>query len=145
MLANSSMHKQNVTAVVAITNADKSVVKYNCESVAVVDPESVDMVLPLGSINSSDYEYASGLVAVADSLVIPSQTATTVQVPTGAPSNCTVGCKPVNSSDYMSLQVFWDSDEALSSFAYFSPSGCAAGKKYTVTTTVATVCVVNAQ
>lgn len=145
MVATSSMHKQNVTVSVAVANADKSVVTFSCEGVTVVDPESVDLVLPLGSINSSDYEYSSGLVAVADSLVIPSQTATTVQIPAGAPSNCTVGCKPVNSSDYMSLQVYWDSDDALSSFAYFGPSGCAAGKKYTVTTTVATVCVVNAQ
>ncbi len=145
MVATSSMHKQNVTAKVAVSNADKSVVTFSCEGVTVIDPESVDLVLPLGSINSSDYEYVSGLVAVADSLVIPSQTAMTVQIPAGAPSNCTVGCKPINSSDYMSLQVYWDSDDALSSFAYFSPSGCAAGKKYTVTTTVATVCVVNAQ
>lgn len=145
MVATSSMHKQNVTATVAVANADKSVVTFSCEGVTVIDPESVDLVLPLGSINSSDYEYTSGLVAVADSLVIPSQTAMTVQIPTGAPSNCTVGCKPINSSDYTSTSVYWDSDEALSSFAYFSPSGCAAGKKYTVTTTVATVCVVNNQ
>ena len=145
MVATSSMHKQNVTATVAVANADKSVVTFSCEGVTVIDPESVDLVLPLGSINSSDYEYVSGLVTVADSLVIPSQTAMTVQIPTGAPSNCTVGCKPINSSDYTSTSVYWDSDEALSSFAYFSPSGCAAGKKYTVTTTVATVCVVNNQ
>ncbi|MCR5028258.1 MAG: hypothetical protein K6A31_03260, partial [Fibrobacter sp.] len=112
MVATSSMHKQNVTATVAVANADKSVVTFSCEGVTVIDPESVDLVLPLGSINSSDYEYTSGLVAVADSLVIPSQTAMTVQIPTGAPSNCTVGCKPINSSDYMSLSVYWDSDEA---------------------------------
>lgn len=145
MLANSSMHKQNVTAVVAITNADKSVVKYNCESVAVVDPESVDLVLQLGSINDADHYGETVLPTLPDSLFIPAQTATTVQIPAGAPANCTVGCKPRVSSDYMSLQVYWDSDDALSGFAYFSPSGCAAGKKYTVTTTVATVCVVNAQ
>jgi hypothetical protein len=45
----------------------------------------------------------------------------------------------------MNLQVYWDSDDALTGFAYFSPSGCAAGKKYTVTTSGTAICVVNAQ
>jgi len=143
MVANSSMHKQSVTAIVSVTNADKSVVKYNCDPVAVVDPESVDLVLQLGSINDADHFGETVLPTLPDSLFIPSQTATTVQIPAGAPANCTVGCKPRVSSDYMNLQVYWDSDDALSSFAYFSPNGCAAGKKYTVTTSVTAICVVN--
>lgn len=145
MVATSSMHKQNVTAKVAVSNADKSVVKYNCESVAVVDPESVDLVLQLGSINDADHYGEKVLPTLPDSLFIPAQTATTVQIPAGAPANCTVGCKPRVGMDYTNLQVYWDSDDALSGFAYFSPSGCAAGKKYTVTTSVTAICVVNAQ
>ena len=144
MVATSSMHKQNVTAKVAVSNADKSVVTFSCDPVAVVDPESVDLVLQLGSINDADHYGETVLPTLPDSLFIPAQTATTVQIPAGAPANCTVGCKPRVSSDYMSLQVYWDSDDALSGFAYFSPSGCAAGKKYTVTTSVTAICVVNA-
>ena len=145
MVATSSMHKQNVTAKVAVSNADKSVVTFSCDPVAVVDPESVDLVLQLGSINDADHYGETVLPTLPDSLFIPAQTATTVQIPAGAPANCTVGCKPRVSSDYMNLQVYWDSDDALSGFAYFSPSGCAAGKKYTVTTSVTAICVVNAQ
>lgn len=145
MVATSSMHKQNVTAKVAVSNADKSVVTFSCDPVAVVDPESVDLVLQLGSINDADHYGETVLPTLPDSLFIPAQTATTVQIPAGAPANCTVGCKPRVGSDYRFLQVYWDSDDALSSFAYFSPSGCAAGKKYTVTTSVTAICVVNAQ
>ena len=145
MVATSSMHKQNVTAKVAVSNADKSVVTFSCDPVAVVDPESVDLVLQLGSINDADHYGETVLPTLPDSLFIPAQTATTVQIPAGAPANCTVGCKPRVGMDYTNLQVYWDSDDALSSFAYFSPSGCAAGKKYTVTTSVTAICVVNAQ
>lgn len=145
MVATSSMHKQNVTAKVAVSNADKSVVTFSCEGVTVIDPESVDLVLQLGSINDADHYGEKVLPTLPDSLFIPAQTATTVQIPAGAPANCTVGCKPRVGMDYTNLQVYWDSDDALSGFAYFSPSGCAAGKKYTVTTSVTAICVVNAQ
>lgn len=143
MMATSAMHKQSVTATVAVSNADNSIVKYVCDGVAVVDPESVDLVLELGSINDADKYGETVLPGLPDSLFIPAQTATTVQVPAGAPSGCTIGCKPKTGSDYEFMQVFWDSDEALSGFAYFAPAGCAPGKKYTVTTTVTAICVVN--
>lgn len=149
MVAASSMHKQKVSVTVAVSNADNSKQTYACEGVDVIDPNFVDLVLPLGSINAEDYGYgSSGLVSVADSLVIPSQTATTVQIPTGAPSNCTVGCKPVNSADYNSVTEgggIQFGDSSPSNFAYFSPAGCASGVKYIVTTPVAFICVVNSQ
>lgn len=142
LAATSAMHKKSVSATVTVSNADNSAVNYSCDPVTVVDPESVDLVLQLGSVNDTEYG-ETVLPTLPDSLFIPAQTATTVQIPSGAPSNCTVGCKPRVSADYMSLKVYWDSDEELSGFAYFSPAGCAPGKKYTVTTTVTSICVVN--
>ncbi len=142
IIANSAMHKQSVSATVAVTNADNSVVKYACDGVSVVDPESEDLILPLGSINDADYG-EKVLPTLPDSLFIPAQTATTVQIPAGAKSGCIVGCKPRLGSDYMNTQIFWDSDDPLTSFAYFTPNGCAPGKKYTVTASVTVICVAN--
>lgn len=142
LVASSAMHKQSVSATVSVSNADKSAVNFVCDPVAVVDPESVDLVLALGSVNDADYG-EKVLPTLPDSLFIPAQTATTVQIPTGAKSGCTVGCKPRIGTDYTNLKVYWDSDTELSGFAYFSPAGCAPGKKYTVTTTVTAICVVN--
>lgn len=146
MAATSDMHKKSVTATVAISNADKSKVTYLCEDVTVVDPESVDLVLPLGSINDTKYSEPNR-VNLPDSLFIPAQTATTVQIPAGAPSNCKVGCAPRVGADYSSTQIYWDSDEAVSNISYFDVNGCAPGKKYTVTASVTAICVVmnNAQ
>lgn len=144
LLATSAMHKQSVSATVTVSNADKSAVNYVCDPVTVVDPESVDLVLAVGSVNDPEYG-ETVLPTLPDSLFIPAQTATTVQIPSGAKSGCTVGCKPRIGTDYMNLKVYWDSDTELSGFAYFSPAGCAPGKKYTVTTTVTTICVVNKQ
>ncbi len=144
LVATSAMHKQSVAATVTVSNADNSAVNYSCDPVTVIDPESVDLVLALGSINDSEYG-ETVRPTLPDSLFIPAQTATTVQIPAGAKSGCTVGCAPRVGSDYMNLKVYWDSDTELSGFAYFSPAGCAPGKKYTVTTTVTTLCVVNAQ
>lgn len=139
----SDMHKKSVTATVAVSNSDNSKVTYLCDGVTVVDPETVDLVLALGSINDADHYGETVLPTLPDSLFIQAQTATTVQIPAGAPSNCTVGCKPRVGADYQSTKIYWDSDEALSNFAYFSPSGCAPGKKYTVTASVTAICVVN--
>lgn len=144
MLATSEMHKKSVSVVVAVTNNDKTTQTYTCQGVTVLDPESVDMVLGLGNINSSDFEYKDGLVNVEEDAMIPASTPLTIQIPAGAKSGCTVGCKPRNSGDYMSTTVTWD-DEELTNFAYFSPAGCAAGKKYSVSSTAQLVCVVNAQ
>ena len=142
MTATSDMHKQKVTATVAISNSDKTTQTYLCEGATVLDPESVDLVLGLGSINDQATYGEEVIPTLPDSLFITANTPMTVQVPTGAPSNCTIGCKPKISSDYMSLQVTWEGEE-LTSFAYFGPAGCAPGKKYSVTTSVTAICVVN--
>ena len=142
MTATSDMHKQKVTATVAISNSDKTTQTYLCEGATVLDPESVDLVLGLGSINDQATYGEEVIPTLPDSVFISAGTPMTVQVPTGAPSNCTIGCKPKISSDYMSLVVTWDGEE-LTNFAYFSPAGCAPGKKYSVTTSVTAICVVN--
>lgn len=144
ILATSDMHKKSVSVTVAVTNDDKTTQTYLCPGVTVLDPESVDMTLALGNINGSDYEYKAGLIDVPEEIIIPANTPLTLQIPTGAPANCTVGCKPRNSGDYMNTTVTWDNAE-LSSFAYFGPAGCAAGKKYSISSTAALVCVVNMQ
>lgn len=141
LVATSAMHKKSVAATVTVSNADNSAVNYSCDPVTVIDPESVDLVLELGDINNSSKYGETILPTLPDSLFIPAQTATTVQIPAGAKSGCTVGCKPRVGADYMNLKVYWDSDTELSNFAYFSPAGCAPGKKYTVTTTVTAICV----
>ncbi len=141
LTAEASMHKQKVAPKVAVTNNDKTTQTYLCDDVTVLDPESVDLVLALGSINSADYD-EKVLPDKPDSVFIAAQTPMTVQVPAGAPSNCTIGCKPKIGSDYMSLTFTWDG-EALSSFAYFNPAGCAPGKKYSVVASVTAICVVN--
>ena len=142
MTATADMHKQKVAATVAVTNSDKTTQTYACEAVTVLDPESVDLVLGLGSINDQATYGEEVIPTLPDSVFIVAQTPMTVQIPTGAPSNCTIGCKPKVGSDYMNLQVTWEGEE-LTGFAYFSPAGCAPGKKYSVTTSVTAICVVN--
>lgn len=142
LLATSAMHKKSVTATVKVSNADNSAVNYSCDPVTVVDPESVDLVLALGDINDQEHYGETIRPTLPDSLFIPAQTATTVQIPTGAKSGCAVGCAPRIGRDSENLKVYWDSDTELSGFYYFNPAGCAPGKKYTVTTTVTTLCVV---
>lgn len=142
MAATADMHKQKVSATVAVTNSDKTTQTYACEAVTVLDPESVDLVLGLGSINDQASYGEEVIPTLPDSVFITAQTPMTVQVPTGAPSNCSIGCKPKISSDYMSMKVTWEGEE-LTGFAYFSPAGCAPGKKYSVTTNVTAICVVN--
>ncbi len=140
LAATSAMHKKSVAATVTVSNADNSAVNYSCDPVTVIDPESVDLVLELGDVNDSKYSETLR-PTLPDSIFIPAQTATTVQIPAGAKSGCTVGCVPRVGADWNNMKVYWDSDTELSSFAYFSPAGCAPGKKYTVTTTVMTLCV----
>lgn len=142
MTATADMHKQKIAATVAVTNNDKTTQTYLCDGVTVLDPESVDLVLALGSINDESTYGEKVLPDLPDSLFIQAQTPMTIQIPASAPTNCTVGCKPKTGSDYMSLKVSWEGEE-LTSFAYFNPAGCAPGKKYSVTTSVTTMCVVN--
>ena len=43
MTATADMHKQNVTAVVAVTNEDNTTENYTCTPVTVIDPNKVDV------------------------------------------------------------------------------------------------------
>ena len=140
--ATADMHKQKVSPIVAVTNNDKTTQTYQCDGVTVLDPESVDLVLGLGSINDGATYGETVIPTLPDSLFIQAQTPMTVQIPSGAPSNCTIGCKPKVGADYMSLTFTWDGED-LSNFAYFNPAGCAPGKKYSVTASVTAICVVN--
>ena len=140
--ATADMHKQKVAPIVAVTNNDKTTQTYQCDGVTVLDPESVDLVLALGSINDQASYGETVLPNLPDSLFIQAQTPMTVQVPAGAPSNCTIGCKPKVGADYMSLKLTWDGVEQ-SNFAYFNPAGCAPGKKYSIEASVTAICVVN--
>ena len=140
--ATADMHKQKVAPIVAVTNNDRTTQTYQCDGVTVLDPESVDLVLGLGSINDAATYGETVIPNLPDSLFIQAQTPMTVQVPAGAPSNCTIGCKPKVGADYMSLTFTWDGED-LTNFAYFNPAGCAPGKKYSVTASVTAICVVN--
>lgn len=144
LTTTAAMHKKNVTAVVAVTNADKTTETYTCDGATVLDPESVDMVLALGSINDEASYGETVLPTLPSSAFIQAQTPMTVQIPTGAPTNCTIGCKSKIGADYMSLVVTWDGVKQ-SNFAYFNPAGCAPGKKYSVEVSVTAICVVNKQ
>ncbi len=144
LAATSSMHKKSVTATVTVSNADNSAVNYSCDPVTVVDPESVDLVLALGDVNDSKYEEKK-LLELPDSLFIPAQTATTVQVPSGAKTGCAIACKARVGADYPTLSnsgLDWDGT-IIGNIGYFNPSGCAPGKKYTVTASVTAICVVS--
>lgn len=146
LLATSAMHKKSVAATVKVSNADNSAVNYSCDPVTVVDPESVDLVLELGDVNDSKYEEKK-LLELPESLFIPAQTATTVQIPAGAKTGCAIACKARVGADYPTLSqsgLDWDGT-IISNIGYFNPAGCAPGKKYTVTASVTAICVVNAQ
>lgn len=146
LAATSAMHKKSVAATVTVSNADNSAVNYSCDPVTVVDPESVDLVLELGDVNDSKYEEKK-LLELPDSLFIPAQTATTVQIPAGAKTGCAIACKARVGADYPTLSqsgLDWDGT-IISNIGYFNPAGCAPGKKYTVTASVTAICVVNAQ
>lgn len=139
MQAISSMHKKEVSAIVAITNADNTVQRYVCDAATVLDPESVDLVLPSGDINSATYG-ETAITSLPDSLFITAETPMTVQIPTSA-TQCIMGCKPKVGSDYMNLSFTWN-NAPLDDFAYVQlESGCA-GKKFTIEATVTAICVV---
>ncbi len=142
MTAPTGLHKEQVTAVVTVENKDKTYEKYTCEGVTVLDQNHVDLVLTIGNSNDQDKYGEPILPTLPDSMFISSNTPTVVQVPAGAKTGCTIGCKPRVGADYMSTEVMWDSDEPVSNFAYFQPAGCAPGKTYTVTSSVNVLCLV---
>jgi hypothetical protein len=142
MTATADMHKQKVAATVAVTNNDKTTQTYVCDGVTVLDPESVDMVLMIveGDVNN-DYP-ESVRVTMPDSLFIPGQTPLTVQIPNNV-TNCNITCVPRVGADDTALRtsggITWD-EEPVSNLGYFSPAGCAPGKKYSVEATVPALC-----
>lgn len=138
MQALPAMHKQNISATVAITNADNTVQKYVCDAATVLDPESVDLVLPTGDINSATYGEAV-VGSLPDSLFITAGTPMTVQIPPSA-TQCLMGCKPKVGSDYPNLSFTWN-NAPLSNFAYVELGAGCGGKKYTIEATVTAICV----
>ena len=64
MLATGDMHKKNVKAVVTVTNKDKTVQDYTCESVSVVDPNQVDVVIAY-SVADETKAFTGGQTLVA--------------------------------------------------------------------------------
>lgn len=144
LTTTAAMHKKNVTAVVAVTNADKTTETYTCDGATVLDPEAVDMVLTIGDMNGDSKYSEPNRTSLPDNMFIPGGTPIVVQVPTTAKSGCIIMCNPRVGSDYNSMKVTWDGTE-LSSFAYLDPNttGCAPGKKYSVESNVTALCLVN--
>lgn len=143
MVATSEMHKKSVSVTVAVTNNDKTTQTYLCEGVTVLDPEIVDLVLPLKNIN--DFTSSGSIVDADEKLFIPGNTAMTIQIPAGAKANCTVGCKPRNGADSDKAEVIWNGVSHLNDKYNFNPEGCAAGVKYQVSASVTVICSVNPQ
>lgn len=144
MAATADMHKQSITAVVSVTNDDKTTEVHTCEGVTVLDPEAVDLVLTIGDMNGDSKYSEPNRTSLPDNMFIPGGTPIVVQVPTTAKSGCIIMCNPRVGSEYNSMKVTWDGTE-LSSFAYLDPNttGCAPGKKYSVESNVTALCLVN--
>lgn len=144
MAATADMHKQKVSATVAVTNSDKTTQTYACEAVTVLDPETVDMVLMIskGDVNN-DYP-ESERVTLPDSLFIPGHSPITVQIPNNV-TNCNISCVPKVGADDTALRtsggITWDG-VPVDNLGYFSPAGCAPGKKYSVEAVVQALCLV---
>lgn len=142
MAATADMHKQKVSATVAVTNSDKTTQTYACEAVNVLDPESVDMVLIVADVNDSKYGEPNR-ASLPDSMFIPPNSPITVQIPTTAKSNCNISCVPKVGADYMSLKVSVDGTE-VDNIGYFNPANsCAPGKKFSFESTVTALCMVS--
>ena len=142
--ATADMHKQKVTATVAVTNSDKTTQTYQCEGVNVLDPESVDLVLIVADVNDSKYGEPNRS-SLPDSMFIPAQEPITVQIPSNGKSNCNISCVPKVGADYNVLNengLVWDG-QTISNIGYFSPAGCGPGKKYSVQATVTALCMVS--
>lgn len=123
------LHKETVTATVTISNEDNSVAKYNCQGVTVIDPDAVDLVLPLltGDINN---------LAATEENTVPDGVPTIVQIPTTVSSPCSWACRPsinVNSE----MMKFTVNDQKMDPYYI---SNCSPGAKYTILATPSMVC-----
>ena len=142
--ATADMHKQKVSATVAVTNTDKTTQTYVCDGVTVLDPESVDLVLIVADVNDSKYGEPNRS-SLPDTMFIPAQTPITVQIPSNGKSGCNISCVPKVGADYMVLSdngLVWDGAN-VSNIGYFSPAGCGPGKKYSVQANVTALCMVS--
>ena len=128
MVATGEMHKKNVSATVSVTNSDKTVLDYTCESVSVVDPEQVDVVIPY-SVQDDTKAFTGGQTLVA-------------QYPPNA-VNCQMVCGA--QGDGVILEI--DGEEhKINWSANITPKSCkdgsAAGTKITVKASMQVSCYV---
>lgn len=123
LVATSDMHKTNVNVNVTVTNEDKTSQYYSCATALVTDSTLVDVVIPVGTLDSSQ--------------VIPAGDAIVAQVSTNASTQCQMMCQSSNSVaaliiDGVEYNVGWSLSISLD-------APCA-GKKYTMEAALATYC-----
>lgn len=128
MVATGEMHKKNVSATVSVTNSDKTVLDYTCESVSVVDPNQVDVVMAYSTEDASK-AFTGGQTLVA-------------QYPPNA-VNCQLVCGA--QGDGVILEI--DGEEyKINWSANITPKTCkdgsAAGTKITVKASMVVTCYV---
>lgn len=128
MVATGEMHKKNVSATVSVTNSDKTVLDYTCESVSVVDPNQVDVVIAYSTEDASK-AFTGGQTLVA-------------QYPPNA-VNCQLVCGA--QGDGVILEI--DGEEyKINWSANITPKTCkdgsAAGTKITVKASMQVTCYV---
>lgn len=128
MVATGEMHKKNVKAVVSVTNKDKTVQDYTCESVSVVDPNQVDVVIA-HSMGDSSKVFNGGETLVA-------------QYPPNA-----VNCQMVCGANGNGVLLDIDGTEYTIDYsANITPTNCkdgaAAGTKITVKASMQVLCYV---
>ena len=128
MVATGEMHKKNVSAIVSVTNSDKTVQEYTCESVSVVDPDQVDVVIAHTTADESK-AFTGGQTLVAQ-----------------YPSNA-VNCQMICSAQGNGVILEIDGKEYTINYSEnISPAACkdgaAAGTKITVKASMQVLCYV---
>lgn len=128
MVATGEMHKKNVSATVSVTNSDKTVLDYTCESVSVVDPEQVDVVIA-HSVADESKAFTGGQMLVA-------------QYPPNA-----VNCQMICSAQGNGVILEIDGEEfTIDWSANITPKACkdgsAAGTKLSVKASMQVLCYV---
>ncbi|MBQ3714592.1 MAG: hypothetical protein II892_03280 [Fibrobacter sp.] len=128
MVATGEMHKKTVNAIVSVTNSDKTVQEYTCESVSVVDPDQVDVVIAHSKADESK-AFTSGQTLVAQ-----------------YPSNA-VNCQLICSAEGNGIILEIDGKEYTINYSEnITPAACkdgsAAGTKLTVKASMQVLCYV---
>lgn len=128
MLATGEMHKKNVKAVVTVTNKDKTVQDYTCESVSVVDPDQVDVVIAY-SVADDTKAFVGGQTLVA-------------QYPSNA-VNCQMVCSAQGNGVLLDIDgTEYSIDYSLNITPENCKDGAAAGTKITVKASMLVTCYV---